>query len=328
MSTLETSSLSLNGQPVCEPSRSILHTHIEPQRSWYRIDLEELWRYRDLLFLLVWRDIKVRYKQTFLGAMWAVIQPVMMMVVFTVVFGRMAKVPVGDIPYPIFVYAGLLPWTFFSTSISSAAQSVIRSEKLITKIYFPRLIIPVSSLGAGLVDLMISFTVLIGLMFYYQMTPGWSVLLVFALIPLLILSSLGIGLLMAGLNVSYRDFRYVVPFFIQIWLFATPTVYMNIDQIEAKTDQAVVSSTVERTDSKTKSRQESSGSNSIAGGRLARIAIDFNPMTGLVGFFRACLLDQPLPWGRLQTSVLMMSIIFLSGLVYFRFVETRFADII
>ena len=279
-----------------------------------------------MLFLLVWRDIKVRYKQTFLGAMWAVIQPVMMMVVFTVVFGRMAKVPVGDIPYPIFVYAGLLPWTFFSTSISSAAQSVIRSEKLITKIYFPRLIIPVSSLGAGLIDLMISFTVLIGLMFYYRMMPGWSVLLVLGLIPLLVLSSLGIGLLMAGLNVSYRDFRYVVPFFIQIWLFATPTVYMNIDQIGTKTEQAVVSSTVEMADSK--SGQESSESKSMAGGRLARIAIEYNPMTGLVGFFRACLLNQPLPWGRLQTSVLIMSIVFLLGLVYFRFVETRFADII
>ncbi len=326
MSVIETSRFPLKKQSHHELSGSLHHTHIEPQRSWYKIDFAELWRYRDLLYLLVWRDVKVRYKQTLLGAMWAVLQPVMMMVVFTVVFGRMAKVPVGDIPYPIFVYAGLLPWTFFSTAISSAAQSVIRSEKLITKIYFPRLIIPVSSLGAGLIDLMISFTVLFGLMFYYQMMPGWSALWILCLIPLLILSSLGIGLLMAGMNVSYRDFRYVVPFFIQIWLFATPTVYMNIDQIGNEPKQAVVSTARENAEETAESRE--SASTEIAGGRLAQIAIEYNPMTGLVGFFRACLLNQPLPWERLRTSVVMMSIVFLVGLVYFRYVETRFADII
>ena len=173
------------------------------------------------------RDVKVRYKQTALGAAWAILQPAMLMVVFTIFFGRMANVPTADIPYPLFAYAGLVPWTFFATAITSAGNSVVGSERLITKIYFPRLAIPFAAVGAALVDFFIALSLLVAMMIYYGIAPGPGLLLVPVFLALLTLAALGVGTLLGALNVYYRDFRYVVPFLVQIWMFATPSVYMQ-----------------------------------------------------------------------------------------------------
>jgi lipopolysaccharide transport system permease protein len=204
-------------------------TVIIPPRAWQLINLSELWEHRELIYLMAWRDIKVRYKQTVLGAAWAVLQPALMMVVFTVFFGRLAKVPSGDLPYPLFAYAGLLPWTFFATAIANAGNSVIGSERLITKIYFPRLAVPFAAVGAAVVDLAVAFGLLIAMMLYYGIAPGPGLLLVPVLVGLMILAAVGVGTLLAALNVSYRDFRYVIPFLVQLWMFATPSVYMQVE---------------------------------------------------------------------------------------------------
>jgi lipopolysaccharide transport system permease protein len=216
---------------------------IEPRSGWRLVDVRELWRYRELLYFLTLRDVKVRYKQTLLGAAWAVIQPFMMMVVFTIFLGRMAKVSSGDFPYPVFVYAGLLPWSFFSTAISNAGHSVVGSERLITKIYFPRLAVPFASVGAAIADFFIAFSVLLGMMLWYGIAPGWSILLVPLLIFMVALTALGVGAMLAALNVAYRDFRYVIPFLVQLWMFATPTVYMSMESASAP-EKAVAQSEV------------------------------------------------------------------------------------
>ena len=180
--------------------------------------------------LLTWRDVMVRYKQTVLGVAWAVLQPAMMMVVFTVFLGQMARVDSGDFPYPLFVYAGLLPWTFFATAVSNAGNSVVGSAQMVSKIYFPRLLIPLASVAAAVVDFLIAFLLLAGLMFYYGIVPGWQILLVPLLLLLAVLAAVGVGSMLAALNVSYRDFKYTIPFLMQIWMFATPTVYMNVEE--------------------------------------------------------------------------------------------------
>jgi lipopolysaccharide transport system permease protein len=207
------------GQPV---------TVIRPSNGWQLINVRELWRYRELIYFLVWRDVKVRYKQTILGAAWAILQPAMMMVVFTIFFNRMAHVSSGELPYPLFVFAGLLPWTFFATAVANAGNSVVGSERLITKIYFPRLAIPFASVGAAVVDFVIAFGLLVLLMLRYGVAPGPGLLLVPAIFGLTILAATGVGTLLAALNVAYRDFRYVIPFLVQVWMFATPTVYMQL----------------------------------------------------------------------------------------------------
>ncbi|MEX2027810.1 MAG: ABC transporter permease, partial [Pirellulaceae bacterium] len=208
------------------PSATRPQTVIEPPRGWQLINVAELWSFRELLGFLIWRDVKVRYKQTLLGAAWAVLQPALMMVVFTLFFGRMARVPAGDLPYPLFVLAGLLPWTFFSTAISQGAQSVVSSERLITKIYFPRLAIPFASVGVAIVDLVIASGLLLALMAWYRVPMSPTVLLVVPIMFCLLLAASGVGALLAALNVAYRDFRYVVPFLVQVWMFSTPTIYM------------------------------------------------------------------------------------------------------
>src|SRR5919201_5506851 len=200
-------------------------TIIEPQSGWRLVDWNELWAYRELLYVLTMRDIKVRYKQTVLGFAWAIIQPFMMMVVFSVFFGRLAQMPSDGFPYPIFVYAALLPWTFFANSIGNSANSLVGSANLVSKVYFPRLIIPLSSVGSGLVDFAIAAAVLLLLMSYYGV--GWTSNLF--MVPILVIAAaftaLGVGTFLAALNVAYRDFRYVVPFLVQFWMFATPVVY-------------------------------------------------------------------------------------------------------
>ncbi|HTL30740.1 MAG TPA: ABC transporter permease [Tepidisphaeraceae bacterium] len=281
------------------PTPPVAPLIIEPASGWQLINARELWRYRELLYFLTWRDVKVRYKQTLLGAAWAILQPVMMMIVFTIFFGRMAKVPAGDVPYPIFVFTGLLPWTFFATAIASAGNSVVGSERLITKIYFPRLAVPFAAVGAAMVDFAIAFSVLLVLMAWYHIMPTMSILLVPVLIVVLALAALGVGTLLAALNVAYRDFKYVLPFMIQIWMFATPTVYMQLTR--------------------------ETGGASFGWGRWLLIA---NPLTGLIATFRAAVLGNPMPSRLLVTDVLIVIAIFAIGCLYFRKVEDSFADVI
>jgi lipopolysaccharide transport system permease protein len=270
-------------------------TLIDPPTGWQLVNVRELWRYRELLFFLTWRDVKVRYKQTLLGAAWAILQPVMMMVVFTVFFARMAKVPSAHVPYPVFVFAGLLPWTFFATAIASGAASVVGSERLITKIYFPRLAIPFAAVGAALVDFAIAFGVLLVLMLWYHILPGVQILLVPVLVLMLTLAALGVGTLLAALTVAYRDFKYVVPFLVQLWLFATPSIYMDVFNSDS-------------------SRME--------------LALWINPMVSVIASFRAVMLGQPLHWEHLLISAGFSVAALVVGCLYFRRVEDSFADLI
>jgi lipopolysaccharide transport system permease protein len=187
-------------------------TLLEPPRSWQGLDLREIWRFRDLLYFLIWRDVKVRYKQTALGAAWAVLQPLLMMIVFTLFFGRLAGVSSGGVDYPVFAFAGLLPWMFFATAISSAGNSVVGSERLITKVYFPRLAVPFAAVGAAVVDFGVASLLLIGLMAVFGIAPGPGLLLAPLIFAAIFLAAVGVGTLLAALNVAYRDFRYVIPF--------------------------------------------------------------------------------------------------------------------
>ena len=270
-------------------------TVLEPPIGWQVINARELLRARELIFFLAWRDVKVRYKQTALGAAWAVIQPLMMMVVFSIFFGRMAGVPSGGVPYPLFALAGLLPWTFFAAAVTAAGNSVVGSERLITKIYFPRLAVPLASVGAAVVDFVVACLLLGAMMAWYGATPGPRLLLAPLCFGLIALLALGLGTLLAALNVAYRDFKYMIPFLMQIGMFATPTVYMD-PSVAAK-------------------------------GRYAWL-LDLNPMTSLVAFFRSAVLGDPIAWGPLTLAAAASSLAFLVGCLYFRRVEDSFADII
>ncbi len=271
------------------------HTVIEPLSGWRLIDVAELWRHRDLLYFFTWRDVKIRYKQTLLGVSWAVLQPFMMMVVFSVFLGKMAKVNYGDNPTTVFLYAGLLPWTFFSTAISNAANSVVNSQQMITKIYFPRLLVPFASIGAAVVDFLIAFLLLAAMMAYYRVAPGWPICMVPVLLILITLAAAGVGTFLAALNVAFRDFKYTLPFLVQLWMFATPAVYLP-------------------------ERRPSSP--------LLGLLVDLNPMNGLIAFFRGATLGGELPWDGLVPAVVMILVIFLCGVFYFRRVESNFADVI
>src|SRR5258708_5134500 len=198
---------------------------IQPARGWIGIDLREFWRYRELLLFLVWRDIKVRYKQTLLGASWAIIQPLFTMVVFTIFFGNLARIPSDNIPYPIFSFAALVAWTFFANALQQSSNSLAGNTNLLTKIYFPRLILPVASAMAGLVDLLLTFVVLIGLMLVFGIVPTLNVIWIPVFVVIAFITALGVGFWLSTLQVWYRDVRYIVPFLIQFWLFATPVVY-------------------------------------------------------------------------------------------------------
>jgi lipopolysaccharide transport system permease protein len=268
-------------------------TVIEPQSGWRLIDWNELWAYRELLYVLTMRDIKVRYKQTVLGFAWAIIQPFMMMVVFSVFFGRLAQMPSDGFPYPIFVYAALLPWTFFANSITSSANSLVGSANLVSKVYFPRLIIPLSSVGSGLVDFAIAGGILLLLMVYYGV--GWTPNLF--MVPILVIAAaftaLGVGTFLAALNVAYRDFRYVVPFLVQFWMFATPVVY----------PASLVP-------------------------REWQWALYLNPMAGVIEGFRSAFLGRPFDVPGILLSLAIAGILFAAGTAYFGRVERRFADII
>jgi lipopolysaccharide transport system permease protein len=268
-------------------------TTIKPQTGWRGLDLRELWAYRELLQVLTVRDIKVRYKQTVLGFAWAVIQPFMMMVVFSIFFGRLAQMPSDGYPYPIFVYAGLLPWTFFANAITSSANSLIGSTQLVSKVYFPRLIIPLSSVGSGLVDFVIATVILLVLLIYYGISWTVNLLMAPVLIGGLLLTALGVGTFLAALNVAYRDFRYVIPFVVQFWLFATPVVY----------PASLVP-------------------------REWQWVLFLNPMAGVIEGFRSTFLGRSFDFYGLLVSLIIAALLFASGIAYFERVERRFADII
>jgi lipopolysaccharide transport system permease protein len=271
-------------------------TVLEPPRPWQFINFRELWRSRELLYFLAWRDIKVRYKQTVLGAFWAILQPLMLMAVFMICFGRTKGMISGDMSYyPLYVYSGLLPWAFFGTSIGNASTSVIGSERLLTKIYFPRLAIPFSTVGAAAVDFLVSLSLLVVLMVYYHVTPSWSLLLLPCIMVVIGLMAAGVGTGLAALNVSYRDFRYVVPFMIQLWMFATPTIYRQADEDSSQALQMLIL---------------------------------LNPVAGLVDAFRAAALGYPMPWPHFLLASACAVTVFFAGCLYFRRAEDRFADVI
>lgn len=293
--------------PAAHPRRgapagpaSTHRTVIEPARSWEWVNWAELWRYRELLFFLAWRDVKVRYKQTALGAAWAILQPAMMMAVFVVFFGRLAGVSTDGIPQPLFFLTGILPWFFFSTAVTNTANSVVGSERLITKIYFPRLAVPFAAVLAAAVDFLVASTLLVVVALGYAASGypivlGWQIVLIPVAALLVGLTAAGLGTLLAALNVAYRDFRYVVPFFIQLGMFATPTIYMRPTGDE---------------------------------GRLVQVLMVANPMTSLVETFRTGLLGGPVPWAGLGVAALIAAGVFVGGSMYFRKVEDGFADII
>jgi homopolymeric O-antigen transport system permease protein len=267
---------------------------IEPKPGWIPIDFKEIWAYKELLYFLVKRDIKVRYKQTVLGGLWAIIQPFFSMVVFTLFFGKLAKVPSDGIPYPIFVYAGLLPWTYFANALSASGNSLVGSANLITKVYFPRLIIPASASLAGLLDFFVAMTILIAMMVYYQVMPGFGMLLFPFLVGLTFMCSVGVGLWLSALNVQYRDIRYAIPFMIQIWMFLSPVIY-PVSMVP----------------------------------QSYRWLLSINPMGGVIKAFRASLLGhQPIDWPLLGISAVVILILFISGLYYFRRMEKTFADVV
>jgi len=256
--------------------------------------LREFWHYRELFYFLVWREVKIRYKQTVLGGAWAIIQPFFTMVVFTLFFGWLAKMPSDDMPYPIFSYSALLPWTYFSVVLANAGNSLVANANLITKVYFPRVAIPTAAVLSGLLDFAIASVVLLGMMAYYRVQPSWGLLLWPALVVPVVLLALGLGMILAALNVRYRDIKYVIPFGIQLWLFLTPIIYPT----------------------------------SMIPERF-RVWSALNPLSGIIEAFRASLLPtRQVDWQSLGISAAMTLCIFVLGTAYFRKTERTLADIV
>jgi len=266
---------------------------IEADSTGLSLNVREIWAYRELLYFLIWRDIKIRYKQTFLGAIWAIIQPLFAMLLFTLFFGKLARMPSDNIPYPVFAYAGLLPWTFFANAVTNSSNSLVGSTSLITKVYFPRVIIPAAAVAAGLLDFGIAFVLLIPMLIYYQITLTWSLLLLPLFILLATLLALGIGLWMSALNVRYRDVRYALPFLVQLWLFASPVIYPS----------------------------------SILPERWKWL-LALNPMTGIIEGFRTSLFGKPFDWAVIAVSAAMTLVLLAYSTYVFHRVEDTFADIV
>jgi lipopolysaccharide transport system permease protein len=267
---------------------------IRPTKGWASLQLRALWEYRELLYFLAWRDIKVRYKQTVLGAAWAIIQPVTTMLIFTIIFGRLAKIPSDNIPYPIFSFCALLPWNYFASAFSRSSGSLVNNAHLISKVYFPRLVIPISSLLSGLLDFAIAFLFLIGMMFYYHIVPTISILWLPVFMLMAIATALGVGLWLGALDVLYRDIGYLVPFLSQIWMYATPVVYPS-SLIPEKW----------------------------------RLIYGLNPMAGVVEGFRWALIGRGTkPGPMFLVSAFVTIILLVSGAFYFRRMEKTFADVI
>jgi homopolymeric O-antigen transport system permease protein len=276
-------------------------TVILPAHGWQCIDVAGLWRFHELIFFLAWRDVKVRYKQTLLGAAWAILQPALMTVVFTIGFGSVMnmKAPQGyEGQYPLFVFAALLPWSFFATAVANAGNSVVGSSRLISKVYFPRLAVPFASVGAALVDLVVASGMLVAMMIWYGRGPvwGWQLLLAPAFIALITLLALGVGTLLAALNVFYHDFKYVIPFMVQVWMYATATIYTQPSAASLDT--------------------------------WLHVVLAANPMTSLIGGFRASVFGGDFDWLQIGIAAVIGLGAFLGGCLYFRRVEDSFADLI
>jgi lipopolysaccharide transport system permease protein len=266
---------------------------IAPKSGWMPIDFGEMWHYRELLYFLIWRDIKVRYKQTVLGAAWAILQPLLSMAIFSVIFGAFAKIPSDGAAYPLFVFAALVPWTFFANAVAGAANSLITQTSILTKVYFPRLFVPTASIGVAMVDFFLSFLVYAAMMVVYAQWPGWSMLMVAPLVLVTVLAAAGVGYFLGSVTVAYRDFRHIVPFLLQVWLYASPVVY-SISLVPQK----------------------------------YRWIMAINPMGGIIAAFRSALLNQPMDWPLLGVSSAVAVGLFFLGLYNFRRTERRIADII
>ena len=280
--------------PAQEPEQ-LPYRRIQPSKGWVSLQLGELWRYRELLYFLTWRDIKVRYKQTVLGAAWAVLQPFMTMIVFSLFFGGLAKIPSDGVPYPIFSYAALVPWTFFATGLSMSSNSLVGSANLIKKVYFPRLAIPIATVLSGAVDFLIAFVVLIGMMLFFGIVPTANVIFLPFFVLLAFVTSLGVGLWLSAMNVQFRDVRYTVPFLTQFWMFITPIAYPS-SMIENETLRAIYG---------------------------------INPMAGVVEGFRWALLGtDSAPGPVIIVSSIAALFLLISGLYYFRRMEKTFADVV
>jgi lipopolysaccharide transport system permease protein len=267
---------------------------IEPRKGWIPVNFREIWQFRELLYFLAWRDIKVKYKQAAIGIIWAVLQPAMTMLVFSFIFGRFAKMPSDGVPYPIFVYIGLLPWQYFASVLGLSTTSVVLGGSIVTKIYFPRLIMPVSTAIAALLDFMIASVILGIMMAWYSVSINWGILLVPLLLLLTIMNAVGFGMWFSALNVRYRDIQHAIPFLIQLWMFATPVIYPS----------------------------------SMLGERFTWI-LALNPMGGVIEAFRPAVLGHaPIPWQQLGISAAIGFVVFAGGMFYFRKVERYFADVI
>ena len=267
---------------------------IEAGKSWVPLRLRDLWAYRELLYFLIWRDVKVRYKQTLLGAVWAILQPLLTMLIFTLLFGKLAGIKSEGLPYPIFAYGGLLIWIFFANSVTNSGNSLVGSANLITKIYFPRMIVPAGAVAAGLVDLALAFIIQFGLMIYYGVHVSWAMFMVLPLVLLTTLLALGVGMWLSALNVKYRDVRYAIPFLIQLWMFTSPIIY-PVSMLPAKWQWLMM----------------------------------LNPLTGIIQNFRIALFgNQPFDWKSLSVSIFITAFVLVYSSYSFRRMEKHFADIV
>jgi lipopolysaccharide transport system permease protein len=267
---------------------------IMPRKGLLNLDLKSVWQYRELLYFLVWRDVMVRYKQTAIGVAWAILQPLITMVIFTVIFGNLAKIPSEGIPYPVFAFAALLPWSYFSQALTRNSSSVVSSSNLVTKVYFPRLLIPIAASVAPIVDLFFSFLVLLVLMAWYQITPTWGLLALPFFLGLCVMTALAVGLWSSALNVRYRDVGHVIPFLIQVWMYASPVVY-PASMVPEKW----------------------------------RLLYSLNPMVGVIEGFRWALLGKESPdFLIMAVSLVVVLITLIGGVIYFKKSEETFADVI
>jgi len=274
---------------------SVPWVHIEPTRGWVPIRLGELWQYRELLYFLSWRDVKARYKQTALGVAWAIVQPFCTMVVFSLFFGRLAGVPSDGIPYPVFAYAALVPWNFFANGLDKASTSLVVGSNLITKVYFPRLAMPVAAVVSGVVDFVLAFVVLLGMMLFYDLVPSIKIVVLPLFLLLALVTALGTALWLSALYVQYRDIRHVVPFLIQLWLFSTPVAYPS----------------------------------SLLSSPTWRFVYGLNPMVGVIDGFRWALLGTTAAPGLMLVASSVVAVaVLIGGALYFRRMEKNFADVV
>lgn len=279
-------------EPFSEAAQPFLE--ISPPKGWLDLGLAELWQYRELLYFFIWRDLKVRYKQTAIGAAWAVLQPFLTMLIFSLFFGKLAKIPSNDLPYPVFYYCALLPWMYFATAMQGATNVVVAQQHVITKVYFPRLALPLSAVLSGLVDFAIGFGVFLGMMLYYRIAPGPAFLLFPFFLLLSIVTALGVGLWLSAMNAIYRDVKYVMPFVVQFWMFASPVAYPS----------------------------------TLVPARW-RALYGLNPMAGVIEGFRWALTGKGQPPNlMLAASAVMVVVIAVGGLIYFRKMEGTIADVV